>query len=169
VGESKGNTFGDGRWRALSFSQPWLDYVLYGTKRIENRRWPTKFRGAFLLHAAQSFDRTAEHWARENGVYGDCGAGSVPPGMIAGVARVVDGILPSSVTAAEQVGRQGGRDLRWWMREQHGFVLADVVPLPVARRVPYRGSLNFWRVPAEVVESLGLPADPADWRPGGGG
>jgi hypothetical protein len=53
-------------------------------------------------------------------------------------------------------------DLRWWMREQHGFLLTDVRELPFA---PLRGMLNFWPVAADIVAKLGLPPTPEEWRP----
>jgi hypothetical protein len=38
---------------ALSIRQPWAWLILNAGKGIENRTWPTKFRGRFLIHAAK--------------------------------------------------------------------------------------------------------------------
>lgn len=38
---------------ALSLRQPWATAVLRLNKRIENRRWSTRVRGPFLIHAAK--------------------------------------------------------------------------------------------------------------------
>ena len=40
--------------RGLSLRQPWAWLVVNGLKDLENRRWNTRFRGTFLIHAAQS-------------------------------------------------------------------------------------------------------------------
>ena len=37
---------------AISIRQPWASLILKCGKDIENRSWPTKFRGRILVHAA---------------------------------------------------------------------------------------------------------------------
>ena len=46
--------------KALSIRQPWAWLIIHGGKDIENRCWPTKFRGRMLIHAAKGMTR-AEH------------------------------------------------------------------------------------------------------------
>lgn len=38
----------------LSIRQPWAWLIVNGHKDIENRQWPTKFRGRFLVHASKT-------------------------------------------------------------------------------------------------------------------
>lgn len=38
---------------ALSIRQPWAWLILHNGKDIENREWPTKFRGRVLVHAGK--------------------------------------------------------------------------------------------------------------------
>ena len=46
---------------ALSIRQPWASlFVLKAGKNIENRDWPTKYRGRILIHAIRGMTR-AEH------------------------------------------------------------------------------------------------------------
>ncbi len=40
--------------KALSMKQPVPELILQGKKTIEIRKWNTKFRGRFLLHASKS-------------------------------------------------------------------------------------------------------------------
>lgn len=47
----------------------------------------------------------------------------------------------------------GGLDLRWWMDEQHGFVIESVEAF--ATPVACKGMLGFWDVPPAVLEDLG--------------
>jgi len=42
--------------KALSVRQPWAWLIANNLKPIENRTWPTRYRGAFLIHAGQTFD-----------------------------------------------------------------------------------------------------------------
>ena len=41
---------------ALSIRQPWAEIILQGKKSIETRKWDTKFRGTFYIHAPKSID-----------------------------------------------------------------------------------------------------------------
>jgi len=40
--------------RALTILQPWADLIMSGEKRVENRTWPTKYRGRLYIHAGKS-------------------------------------------------------------------------------------------------------------------
>lgn len=42
--------------KALSLKQPWAELVLLGKKTIELRKWNTKFRGEFFIHASGNVD-----------------------------------------------------------------------------------------------------------------
>ena len=50
--------------RALSIQQPWAWLISNGHKDVENRNWPTKFRGAVLIHAGKKFDKDGYEWVR---------------------------------------------------------------------------------------------------------
>jgi len=45
--------------RALSLKQPFAELVMSGKKKIELRKWNTKFRGKFLVHASKVPDKEA--------------------------------------------------------------------------------------------------------------
>jgi hypothetical protein len=40
----------------LSIRQPWAHLIVNGYKDIENREWPTNFRGELYIHASKRFD-----------------------------------------------------------------------------------------------------------------
>lgn len=42
---------------AISVRQPWAWMIIHAGKDIENRTWPTKFRGRVLIHAAKGMTR----------------------------------------------------------------------------------------------------------------
>lgn len=43
--------------KALSIRQPWAWLIAHGYKDVENRTWPTNFRGKLLIHAGQTMTR----------------------------------------------------------------------------------------------------------------
>ena len=138
--------------KVLSLRNPWAALVVHFGKHIENRRWSTRFRGEFLIHAAKGMTRRefdeAYEFARP--VLGD----SLPTeerlrsmlqfGGIVGHARVVDVVPPCGGNASRcrcQAALSFGRS--WHMAEQFGFVLADVTPLPFR---PCKGALGFFEL-----------------------
>jgi hypothetical protein len=44
--------------KALSIRQPWAWLIIHGGKNVENRTWPTKFRGRFMVHASKGMTRS---------------------------------------------------------------------------------------------------------------
>jgi len=42
---------------ALSLIQPWAELIVQGRKTIELRKWNTKFRGIFYVHASMKTDK----------------------------------------------------------------------------------------------------------------
>jgi hypothetical protein len=42
--------------KCLSLKQPFADLLSFGEKTIELRKWNTKFRGKFLIHASKNID-----------------------------------------------------------------------------------------------------------------
>ena len=43
--------------KAISIRQPWAWLIVNGVKDVENRTWPTKYRGRVLIHAAKGMTR----------------------------------------------------------------------------------------------------------------
>ncbi len=50
---------------ALSIRQPWAWLIINGYKDIENRSWPTNYRGTFFIHASKTFDNTGYKIVKE--------------------------------------------------------------------------------------------------------
>lgn len=131
-----------GEHRVLTLRQPWAWLVAEGYKHIENRKWSTKFRGDFLIHAAS--DMTNSEWRLVSDFAADRGV-IVPKrdelhfGVLLAVATLVDVLMPDvDVNGSET----------WHLPGQYGFVLEGIAPL--ARRVPCKGHLNFWRFKYEA-------------------
>lgn len=140
--------------KALSLIQPWAWLVTAGPKRIENRTWhlPASMQGArVLIHASKTDPRR----------YGDAGAFLRERGLtvrmpvyperggLVGWATLVGCLCPGVHPATEPHAE--GVDLRWWMQEQHGWLLGDVGVVPF---VPCRGAMGFFLPPADVLAQL---------------
>jgi hypothetical protein len=118
--------------KALSIMQPWAWLIVNGHKDIENRNWPTRFRGRLLIHAGKKVDRDALE---------DMRAGIHP---VTGHPHRFD--LPDTfetggiVGEAEIVGCVSASSSPWFVGF-HGFVIASARPLPFR---PCRGALGFF-------------------------
>jgi hypothetical protein len=126
---------------ALSIRQPWASLILQAGKDIENRDWPTKYRGRILMHAAKCCTRMEFEDALEFAE--DCiqrpitaDLATIPRGGIVGSVEIVD-----CVTDSESP----------WFVGRYGFVLRDPKPLPFT---PWKGQLGFFDVPAEALATV---------------
>lgn len=115
-----------GSIKALSIRQPWCHHILFDGKDVENRDWPTKGRGWFLIHASKSEAEDRELIRSRQ----------MPLGGIVGAARIVDCVT--------------SMDSRWFMGV-YGFVLRDAFPIPL---VPVKGALGFFAPPADILGAV---------------
>lgn len=121
---------------ALSIRQPWAWLILNAGKDIENRDWPTNFRGRMLIHASKSCTKAEYKDALEFISVGDLRLRQIvlppidqmPRGGICGSVEVVDCVTHS--------------DSPWFMGK-HGFVLRNPKVLPFH---PWKGRLGFFNV-----------------------
>ena len=115
--------------KTLSLKQPWAELILQGKKKIEIRKWNTKFRGEFLIHASKTPDvKNMERFGFE----------SLPLGFIVGKAKLLD------VKKYENLGSfNEDKGLHLANREfgMYGFVLDNIQRIDP---IPARGQLNFW-------------------------
>lgn len=124
--------------KALSIKQPWAYAIVHGTKPIENRSWPTRFRGPVFIHAGKQHEsdeiegvlrriahETGREWKHLYPHYRE----HAQRGGIVGVASLID-----CVTEHESP----------WFYGPYGFVLANARPMPL---IPIRGQLGFFEVP----------------------
>lgn len=112
-----------GEVKALSIKQPYPHHIFHSGKDVENRDWPTKGRGWFLIHAGVSKSEIDKSDPVEM---------NAPRGGIVGAARIID-----CVTEMDSP----------WFFGRYGFVLRDAFPIPL---VACKGQLGFFPVPPEV-------------------
>lgn len=126
---------------ALSIRQPWAWLIVNGFKDVENRTWPTPYRGPLLIHAGKTM-RPAEYaWAMEfieEFVSPDLvrqvpDMAELPLGGFVGVATLVDCVRASTSPWFTCADTEDG----------HGFVLADARAIEFT---PWKGRLGFFNV-----------------------
>ncbi len=149
---------------ALSIRRPWPWAILHLppelAKDVENRNWPTTYRGKFLIHAGKGCARdeyeNASYFIRGTVYEIVDGAGAsrdeklvqfaarleVPPladmpsGAIVGWCEILDCVDHSDSP---------------WFCGRYGFVLGR---RGVLEPIPCRGQLGFFKVPAEVAQAV---------------
>lgn len=135
--------------KALSVRAPWWWFILHGGKDIENRDWPTRFRGTVYLHAAK-------WWRWQDGIEDtkaalECCCG---PARRAELAAALDlrffdhdgyrGCIVGQVDIVDCVTRSSSP----WFFGKYGFVLAN--PVAFAKPIPFKGALGFFDVPEGI-------------------
>lgn len=138
--------------RALSVRQPWIDGIIYGGKRIENRvAWKgSAFRGPFLLHAAKAMTlleyNEAILFMMKQGI---AWRPKLPPdlvlGALVGRGEVVSVIRPGGLTDKGEAHPMA--DDPWYMG---GFALELANVEVLAKPIHCRGMLGFWPVDPAV-------------------
>lgn len=132
--------------KALSIRQPWAWLIVNGYKDVENRTWPTKFRGRIYVHAGRTFDYDGFNrlcmnpWRLLNGVdVNDWATQAVYPtrSAIIGEVDIMDCITKSSSP---------------WFQKPYGFVLAN--PRAYDKPIPCKGALGFFepKLPVEKAK-----------------
>ena len=112
-----------GQVKALSIKQPYPHHIFHDGKDVENRDWPTKGRGWFIVHAGVSKSEVDKDDEEQM---------AMPRGGVVGMARIVDCVREM--------------DSRWFFGK-FGFVLSDAFPLPL---IPCRGQLLFFNLEPDV-------------------
>jgi hypothetical protein len=135
--------------KALSVKQPWAHLIIFAGKNIENRTWPTNYRGPLAIHASkrkssQEFydaelicpDRAAAALRRRMLYPEECLYGA-----IIGTVDLVD-----CLTSFDSP----------WFQGPYGFVLAN--PRPLLVPVLVRGALGLWEWTERRCTSIGCKA-----------
>ena len=123
--------------KALSIKQPWAELILEGRKKIELRKWNTKFRGEFLIHSSkipdtQSMKRFGFH--------------DLPNGFILGQVE-----LTGVKTYSNDKELIEDKDLHLSERQlgNKGFILKNPKRI---KKIEQKGSLGFWEFKGKVIK-----------------
>lgn len=129
---------------ALSLSRPWDYLILHPPfKDVENRDWPTRYRGRIYVHRAKSVDAGGWRWIRDHAVQLGIEPHSLQlmaelchtspyPMQTSGIVGEVD--IVDCVT----------RSCSPWFFGPYGFILAN--PQRYANPMPCRGMPGLFKV-----------------------
>jgi hypothetical protein len=129
--------------KALTICQPWAELILRGDKRIENRKWPTSYRGQLLIHAGKSRD-----WLETcDTLPADFDEDALDFGAIVGKVELLDCLPKSKVESMIRFGM--GREWAWIPGHVYAegpvyWVLGRVWRL--AKPIPWKGALGLFTV-----------------------
>jgi len=115
--------------KALSLKQPYAELVVSGKKKIELRKWNTKFRGEFLIHSSKNPDLKAMK---------QFGFDSLPLGFIIGKAKLVE---VKHYNSKEEHSKDKNLHLASSDWGDYGFVLENPKRI---KPIPAKGMLGFW-------------------------
>lgn len=144
--------------KTITIKQPWASLIVEGIKDIENRTWPTRFRGRVLIHAAgkiadffkgENLAFTPEQWKMINSkIYTNkekYKKDIFKYSAIIGSVEIVDCVLNHSSVWAEKpepeyLTTEKGRELK--VKPIYNWVLAN--PIKFHEPIPAKGKLSFW-------------------------
>jgi hypothetical protein len=136
--------------KIISIKQSWASLIVSCVKGIENRSWPTRYRGPVLIHASQRADDVTADEIEER--YDGVRLPSVLPlGGVVGITEIVDCVKP--------------HPSKWYAPSHWAFVLANSRPVPF---VQWKGQLGIRDAPQALLELLDLDqaaADPTHYEP----
>lgn len=153
--------------KALTICQPYAHLIVCGEKRVENRTWPTRYRGPLLIHAGKSkawlTEEDGMHYAdgKPRKIDYDEATGKVFDfGALVGVAELVDCVHIDTIESRAVQQRHP-----WLYDHPHTegpwcWVLQNVRRFGAV--VPCKGEQGLW----ECDDSL-VPYNAAVTRPQG--
>jgi hypothetical protein len=130
--------------KALSLSRPWDYLILHPPfKDIENRTWPTKYRGRIYVHRAKSVDIDGWQWIKSHAL--QLGISAHALDCIAELCHIYPFPLQTSglVGEIDIVDCVTESDSPWFFGPD-GFVLAN--PKAYEQAIPYRGMPGLFEV-----------------------
>lgn len=134
--------------KALSIRQPYAYAITMGLKPVENRSWPTNFRGPVLIHAGLK-EETHDVEDVLQQIALQCRSDIATERASYERYRFLGGIV-GCATIRDCVDHHPGP----WFNGPFGFVLAHATP---SNFVPCRGALGFFTVPNDVLAKVVAP------------
>lgn len=125
----------------ITICQPYSHLIALGLKPIENRNWPTRYRGPIGIHAGKS-RAWLDEWSLDD--YPD-----MPFGKLEAVADLVDCVpliaMPRLYPELASNEHANG-PYCWILRDVHRLL----------RPVACRGSQGLWRLPDSILNGRDL-------------
>jgi hypothetical protein len=120
--------------KAISLRPPWPYAIFHLDKDIENRTWPTRYRGPLLIHASKTWDEAGYDFLSYS-----------MDRFVPSKQHHVFGAIVGQVNLINCVDRS---DSRWFFGD-YGFELED--PIEFKKPFTYKGQLGIFDVPDHVL------------------
>jgi hypothetical protein len=129
--------------KCLSLKQPFADLLALGEKIIELRKWNTKFRGKFLIHASKNIDIEACERL-------DITIDKLTKGAIIGSAFLYD---VKEYKNQEEFNKDKQKHFsvisKYFYGYKYGFLIKDARMFKTS--IPYSGRLGFFEVNDSII------------------
>ncbi len=132
--------------KALTICQPYPRLILAGQKHVENRTWPTNYRGPLAIHAGKS-----RQWLNEDDI--DSAAAAGDPlifGAVVAVCTLADCVRVGDIEAGRLDARFPQLRNRAHCFGPWCWVLTDVQRLAVP--VTWRGAQGLFEIPEAALD-----------------
>lgn len=144
--------------RAITICQPYASLIANPphVKRIENRTWPTRYRGDIAIHAGKS-----TLWIR---TWSGAMPRPMPFGAIVAVARLYDCLELASALEAIARGEGGAAHAELLIQSDHAggpFCWMFDMIRPLAEPVYCPGAQGMWFVPPRLSSQFRYAPQPA--------
>ena len=128
--------------KCLSLKQPYADLLAFGEKTIELRKWNTRFRGEFLIHASKNIDiQSCERL--------DIDIDKLTIGAIIGSAFLYDF---KEYSNQEEFNKDKQKHFsivtKYFDGYKYGFLIRNARMFK--KSIPYRGKLRFFEVDKSI-------------------
>lgn len=137
--------------KAITICQPYAQLIARGEKRIENRTWPTKYRGLIAIHAGKS--REWLEFNDESRFY--CSGDKLIFGAVLATAQLIDCLMLADAATKHPWTRGYKHAQGPWC-----WILDEIQRL--ASPIPWKGAQGLWNFPDDTFapgrEYLEIPA-----------
>ncbi len=122
--------------KCLSMKQPYANLLVSGRKTIELRRWNTKFRGEFLVHASKNIDIDAC-------IFYKIEISTLTKGAIIGKASLID-VKQYKQKYEFDKDRDKHLATKDYSNYKYGFLVKDAIKF--GKPIPALGKLGFFDI-----------------------
>lgn len=140
--------------KALTICQPFAHLIVRGEKRVENREWPTSYRGQLMIHAGKSrewLDPYEDETYLGDELSFQRAGDPLVFGAVVGLAQLADCLHIDRIQRGEYDAKHP------WLRDHEHtngtwcWVLVDVRRI---EPVPYRGAQGLFDIPDYLLSPL---------------
>jgi hypothetical protein len=129
--------------KAISIHQPWADLIVDGKRRLEIRKWATRYRGILLIHAALTFD-----WAECDrlGITPSAKGASIGLAELVSIHKLTEQEWDALRSLHLEVGARpyGDNTFGWFLENASRF----------NQIIPFRGALGLFDIPNKLVSKF---------------